>query len=369
MKAYDLQRAAAEDRTHPGIALDSPAQREVERVLHAERLTSTGRYELFLAGAMSVSSRAQVLTEFADDPFLLTFCAGEYRTALPLWKEQAEAQERQGSVANAVAYWSQHSRCHTALGNLDQAEAALDRAQQLAERLPGRSGQLIQVLAAAGDLLVARGGSTEDAGAQMRDTVATLARESPIELRWVGAALRAAEAGMLAFEGQSEAALQVLAGVADALERAPGWAGNYLLVTSSAVHALWTLRRADYVEILERNLREKILPPDFRYPSTDARLFLGMLDGLVHRYDEASRWFAEARIVLDEQGARPLRALVDFREAELFLDRDVAGDRERAWALLHAALSQFREIGMDRWVERAEALRIAEQAKEVGGSA
>jgi hypothetical protein len=28
MKAYDLQRAAAEDRTHPGIALDSPAQRE-----------------------------------------------------------------------------------------------------------------------------------------------------------------------------------------------------------------------------------------------------------------------------------------------------------------------------------------------------
>ncbi len=310
-------------------------------------------------GALSLSSRTQVLREFANDPALLTFWAGEYRHALPLWKEQAEADEQQGDVANAVSCWSQYSRCHTALGNLDDAEDAHDHAQQLSERLTRPSLQLIQVLAASGELGAARGAFISEFGGQWRDTVAALAHESPVELRWVGAVLRSAAAWGMVDAGQPEGALQLLAGVVNALERAPGWAANYLLVASNAVYTLWRLRRADYVDVLERNLREKILPPDFRYISTDARLFLGMLSGLDHRYDDACRWLAQARSVLDEQGARPLRALVDFTEAELFLDRAASGDHGRAFALLGAALGQFRDIGMTGWIERAEVMRAA----------
>jgi hypothetical protein len=61
--------------------------------------------------------------------------------------------------------------------------------------------------------------------------------------------------------------------------------------------------------------------------------------------------------VLDEQGARPLRAIVDFDEAWMEVRRGGAGDRERALALLDAARGPFESIGMPGWLCRAEELR------------
>ncbi len=58
----------------------------------------------------------------------------------------------------------------------------------------------------------------------------------------------------------------------------------------------------------------------------------------------------------DEQGARPLRAIVDYNEALMYIRRGEPGDRERAARLLKAALSQFREIAMTGWITRAEEL-------------
>jgi hypothetical protein len=45
------------------------------------------------------------------------------------------------------------------------------------------------------------------------------------------------------------------------------------------------------------------------------RLALARLCALTGRSDEARAWFEKARHVLDEQGARPLRAITDFGEA------------------------------------------------------
>ncbi len=61
--------------------------------------------------------------------------------------------------------------------------------------------------------------------------------------------------------------------------------------------------------------------------------------------------------MLDEQGARPLRAIVDFDEAWMYVRRGDTGDGERAAKLLEAALRQFREIGMTGWVHRGEELQ------------
>ena len=47
----------------------------------------------------------------------------------------------------------------------------------------------------------------------------------------------------------------------------------------------------------------------------DLRLSLARLCALDGRLDEADHWFAQARLVLDEQGARPLRAIADFDQA------------------------------------------------------
>jgi hypothetical protein len=88
----------------------------------------------------------------------------------------------------------------------------------------------------------------------------------------------------------------------------------------------------------------------------DGRLSLARVCALQGRYDEATEWFAAARAVLDEQGARPLRAITDLDEALVYLRRGSSGDRERVGSLLDVALRQFRTLGMTGWKRRAEAL-------------
>jgi hypothetical protein len=71
-----------------------------------------------------------------------------------------------------------------------------------------------------------------------------------------------------------------------------------------AATVLWTLARTNRVEVVEKSLREKVLAPDFRFPMRDSRLSIARLCALQRRYGEAIEWFAQARVVLDEQGAR-----------------------------------------------------------------
>ena len=65
-------------------------------------------------------------------------------------------------------------------------------------------------------------------------------------------------------------------------------------------------------------------------------------------------WFRQARTVLDEQHAQPLRAITDFNEAEMWLRRAGESDMAQAKPLLEAALEQFRALGMTGWVKLAE---------------
>jgi hypothetical protein len=85
----------------------------------------------------------------------------------------------------------------------------------------------------------------------------------------------------------------------------------------------------------------------------DARLQLAQLTALQNRWQEASRWFARAREMLDQQEARQLRALTDYDEGWMHLRR---GERSLAEPLFADALTQFRAIGMTGWIRRAEAL-------------
>src|SRR5262245_35518433 len=125
-----------------------------------------------------------------------------------------------------------------------------------------------------------------------------------------------------------------LSSVLLAIEQAPGWAENYPRIACDAAETLWLTERTDHIEVIERNLREKVIAPDFRYPMMDGRLALARLCALQGRYEEAAEWFTNARTVLDEQVARPLRAIVDYDEALMYARRGAAGDPERARPLL-----------------------------------
>jgi len=90
------------------------------------------------------------------------------------------------------------------------------------------------------------------------------------------------------------------------------------------IESLWVLGRRDHVELLERNLRQKTLAPDFQLITVDARLALARLCALTGRFDEVREWFEKARHILDEPGAGPLRAITDLDEAS---ERDQLGTR------------------------------------------
>ncbi len=157
-----------------------------------------------------------------------------------------------------------------------------------------------------------------------------------------------------ALVGRKENALRQIETLPSAIERAPLWAPNYALLPCLAAVTLWLLARTDYADVTERNLREKVIAPDLRYPMYDGRYALAQVCALTERYDEAVEWFARARAVLDEQGARPLRAIVDFDEAVMHQRR---GDRERGAPLRDDALQQFRSLGMSGWMRRTDELQ------------
>ncbi len=95
------------------------------------------------------------------------------------------------------------------------------------------------------------------------------------------------------------------------------------------------------------------LPADFRFPMMDLRLAFARLCAVDGRLEEADHWFGQARSVLEKQGARPLRAIVDFDQA---LMNTRAGRMARARRPLDAAISQFQQIGMTGWLRQAEQL-------------
>jgi Tetratricopeptide repeat len=107
--------------------------------------------------------------------------------------------------------------------------------------------------------------------------------------------------------------------------------------------------------VIDAALRDKALSTDFRFSMKDARLALARLCALDGRHDEASQWFARARTVLDAQGARPLRPIVDFDEA---LMHQRAGRPDGARPLLDAAVAQFTRLGMTGWLRRVGAVGV-----------
>ena len=163
--------------------------------------------------------------------------------------------------------------------------------------------------------------------------------------------------GPYPFAGRDQDALRAVTRAMPAVERGGGGVYTYTGLICRRCQALWRLDRAECADVLERNLLAKTLAGDFRDLGVDARLAMAQLCALTGRPGEAHQWFERARAVLDEQGARPLRALVDLDEAWMEVRRGPHGDPDRARALLDVACEQFQAIGMPGWIERADALR------------
>jgi hypothetical protein len=243
------------------------------------------------------------------------------------------------------------ARALAALGDLGVARERLDEARELADRIPGTgwSWERIHVVGARDALTLA----TNEDWDEMQPVFQELAGAEDPVLRWARAPMHAGCARTAAHLDHGEQAMAMLALPVRALGRAPAWALNYTRVASDTAETLWLLNRRDHLQPVETALRVKALPADFRFPMMDIRLSLARLCALDGRPEEATHWFGEARAVLDEQGARPLRAIVDFDEA---LMHARTGRHAQARPRLHAAMGQFQRISMTGWLRRAEQL-------------
>jgi class 3 adenylate cyclase/tetratricopeptide (TPR) repeat protein len=278
---------------------------------------------------------------------------GDARRALIMYRDLLTSAEREGRIAHQVFFHAMIARCLNVLGEFAEARASYERGVALTARLPGPSIHAQQLIAALTEMRTA---SLEDLPATVALVEALLQQDAP-ELRWARATIFAGSAAAFALAGREEEALAVLVRALPTIERSPVGDPNLTSVICDSAWALWLLERTDYIDVIERNLREKVVVPDFGYPMRDGRTALARLCALQGRYDEASRWFAEARTVLDEDGARPQRAIVDYDEALMYARRAAGGDGERALPLLEAAMRQFSAIGMTGWTRLGEELR------------
>ncbi|HTF32108.1 MAG TPA: AAA family ATPase [Myxococcota bacterium] len=338
------------------IPLGVPEQYELSRILIANQPSLMKRYSFVPIPAAIFESREDVI-ERAAVPWAMAFWAGEYVRASAMSSQRAVDHVKRGQLGIATSLLVTVARCQSALGNLAASREALSRATELAERIGTPPFLAAALQAAPLEYVGIRGDGWGLVLPVIEGLLAFAAAPENRRAREVGAVVGAVAAAAYAHERRVEDVLRALKGVLPAIERSAGWVDHYTAILYWVIEALWVLERRDHADVLERNLREKTLAPDFRYPNTDARLSLARLCALTGRFDEAREWFEKARRVLDEQGARPLRAIADFDEAWMEVRRGRDGDRTRALALLDAARGPFESIGMTGWLRRADELR------------
>jgi len=351
LRSIDIIRRELDDPDYAGIALDTPERRELGRVCQqlavVPRVTSSWPEALQIS-SVSVLVGASVPGVASSWPGVppFTYSRGDLAVAYA----EAEQGEKQGRLAHSALAWTRVFRFHTARGEFAQASEARRRLPALLDRIPDTSFVYNHWTAAEDEWRMAR---DEDWGAPMLGTRGPSTDVGIV--KYYRAPTDAAVARSHARMGTPDRALRRLARVIIAIDKAPAWAENYIRTICDAAETLWLIDRTDFVEVIERNLREKIVIDVHPYPMMDGRLALARVCALQGRSEEACEWFAKARTVLEELEARPLRAIVDFDEALTFLRRGRADDQERARPLLAAALRAFREIGMTGWVRRAQA--------------
>jgi tetratricopeptide (TPR) repeat protein len=294
----------------------------------------------------AVESRQDLLD--SSNLVVLGSWAGEYEHALPAVTAEAKDAEALGRLARAARAYGQAALFEISLGRLSDARRSLERADDLSARL----GTPIPTVLYPRHLLC---WATDEGWEHIEGTLAFLVTTDNPALFWTRGMSLGFLAQTRAYLGQADEAIDAIRRLVPWLEEAPAWTVGFPMSGWTAVEALWRLERFDHADVLERALREKIIPADFRF-AVDGRLALAMLCALTGRPDEAHQWFDEARHRLDEEGSRPLRAVCDYDEALMYARRGHIGDADRARPLLAAARQQFEAIGMTGWLRRADDL-------------
>ena len=274
LKALAIREKEISDPTGLGIPLDTAERREVAALFEHTQVAPG-----LLWGFIPWASRAEIVERNPESA--KAYAVGDYRCGLPLLLEEACECEGKGKIGRAVALWAGVSRFHTALGEFDRAREARLRAAALAERLAEPAYGTAQLVGAADEWRMAMDEGWDD---PMESAGPGIGQGRV--LAWYRAGVRAAVARTHARMGRVEPAMRGLTSVLPAIEGGPSWAENYTRIACDAAETLWLTQRTDHIDVIERNLREKVVEPDFRYPMMDGRLALARLCTSSRAHDE-----------------------------------------------------------------------------------
>ena len=364
LRTLELDEADFHDPDQPGIPLDSPARRQVHDIF--EHLDPADRPGL----PMAPSSR-EVALRFVEDGrranieiiglWYAMWSAGEFRALADEYHNDLAKVREVGSSQSEAFMLAVLSRTFAVLGLHEEADEALARGFGLLDRIPDNTNPAFQLFAAQQALAYIRGvkvGATDlSLLGEMADRPST---------RWAALAIEAANAAAFARHGSVEEALHSLERILIGIARAPGWAPNYPFVVAEAASSLFSLNRADHAEIIEANLREKVLEPDLRYDLVDSRVAMAQLCSVTGRAGEASFWFDEAERVLTEEGCGPLLVSLNHDRALTHLRLGHDGDSEQFRAALASARSGCQHPAMVPWLERLDTLEAEAATHPIG---
>ena len=280
--------------------------------------------------------------------------AGDLLTTVDQFHETAIELKRVGRLLSWAKHLAYESMAEASRGNLGRAGQILDEVACADLPFTASSQVRARLLLAAYLLWCA-----EDDGWELvnrfRDEFAAGGESAD------GGIFVCARAKAHARRGRSEAAAVDLDLAMPQLPTYP-FAAHFedRLVVHDFVEALWLTGLDRHVELAGRLVDER-LARDLRGPMSDMRLCKARLAALGGDAREAGRWFAESRLVLDEAGARPLRAIVDFDEGLMHHRLGAHGDGRLRAQLLDDAIRQFAELGMTGWLRRAHTLVAATQ--------
>ncbi|MGH8973002.1 MAG: ATP-binding protein [Acidimicrobiia bacterium] len=340
---FDHQRREAEDTEYPGIPLDTPERAEAAGIIRAAKLDPMGPAPMEAVFA----SRDEAVT--SSNIAVLAYWYGDVARALPLFMAEVEKALAKGQLARAARTQAFVAFSQASLGRFEEMRDSMEQTEALAARL----GMPVPTILQAKELIAS---ATDEGLEELAGAVTPLTARVIPALAWLQGSFYAWIARVAARLGQPEETLRCLGLLVPWLERAPAWTLSFPTLASHAAEALWVLQRHDHVELIETALREKVVGPDFRNPMVDGRLSLARVCALTERQEEAVSWFAKSREVLNEGGASPLLAIVDYDEALMYVRRNQPGDAEAARPLLDRARAQFEAIGMTGWIRRADEL-------------
>ena len=276
---------------------------------------------------------------------------GAHREAAERYKELLEAGERYGSIPRQAEALLQLSIINIALGEFSLALQTTERARETILRL-GPAHELRFGEAALSAILAyfLDGDWPTLADKMTQSLMSGQAAQNPRAVVAAGyAAIGHARAGNV------DEVRRILAAVTPLVEQMDPRLYVHHAVITFGGGAVWETGSTEFAASY-RNLALSLINAGFGEGILAHELTAARMAALLGDVDEASRYFALARRKLEAGGLRPTRAIVDYDEA-LALIRTGSGNRDRILRLLNDATAAFDVLGMQGWVQRAQALR------------